>query len=478
MKRTRWLFAVLVAFALVAAACGDDADETTTTAAAAETTTTAAAETTTTAAGETTTTAAPSGMVDMTGADFHFPGAPVAVEGDANQGFIDLYNLKNGSQITFSGSDAYETQIRIQVEGGDAPAVSFTPQPAMVCEFAELGELVALEDAGFDIAELEATRGKFLMDIAVCADGKHYGIPWYPNSKSIVFHRADVFAAQEYEVPATYADLVALSTQMVTDGFTPWCFGYGSDAATGWPGTDWIEDIMVRMHGVDKYKAWTTGDLRFNTPELKATFEKFEEILFGEGFVLGGAQNVAATNFRDTPLPMFNDPPSCLMMKQGSFISAYFPTDADPNLVSIMPFPTVDGGSGSLGGADYLMIFDDDPQVVQFVEDIISPLWMCAHGSADGGTASPIGGHGVEGVNFMPGHVDVSPDCYKVGTDAVLLATAITEAINSNSFVFDGGDAMPAEVGSGTFWTGMIDHSRGTDLDTVLAEIDSAWPGG
>ena len=50
---------VLVAFALVAAGCGDDDDATTTTAAAAgDTTTTAAAETTTTAAAETTTSAA------------------------------------------------------------------------------------------------------------------------------------------------------------------------------------------------------------------------------------------------------------------------------------------------------------------------------------------------------------------------------------------------------------------------------------
>ena len=102
---------------------------------------------------------------------------------------------------------------------------------------------------------------------------------------------------------------------------------------------------------------------------------------------------------------------------------------------------------------------------------------MCAHGSATGGTASAIGGHGVEGVTFLPGHKDVSPDCYS-GSEAISLAASITQAIGDNAFVFDGGDAMPAEVGSGTFWTGMVDHSRGVDLDTVLAEIDSGWPGG
>lgn len=314
-----------------------------------------------------------------------------------------------------------------------------------------------------------------MVDIGVCDDGKHYGIPWYPNFKSIVFYHVPTFEAQGYEIPATYADLVALSEQMVTDGFTPWCFGYGSDAATGWPGTDWIEDIMIRMHGAEKYLAWTKGELLFSTPEVTAAFEKFEEILFGEDFVLGGPQNVAGTIFRDSPLPMFNDPPSCLMLKQGSFISAYFPTDAPAGTVSTFPFPTIDGNSGALGGGDYLMIFEDDPQVVQFVKDVITPEWMCAHGSATGGTASPIGGHGVEGVTFLPGHADVDPNCYS-GEEAIGIATAITDALGANTFVFDGGDMMPAEVGSGTFWTGMIDHSRGEDLESVLAGIDSGWP--
>jgi len=475
---------LLVAFALVAAACGDDddAEDTTTTAAEAgeETTTTAAGEeTTTTAAGgdETTTTAADADMVDMAGADFTLVGAPVAAEGDASQGFIDLYNSENGSEITLETSDQFETQIRIRVEGGDPPKVAFTPQPAMACEFADLGELVSFEDMGFDIAELEATRGKFMMDIGVCDDGKHYGIPWYPNFKSIVFYHVPTFEAQGYEIPATYAEMVALSEQMVADGFTPWCFGYGSDAATGWPGTDWIEDIMIRMVGTEQYKAWTLGELRFNTPEVKAAFEKFEEILFGEGFVLGGAENVAGIVFRDSPLPLFNDPPSCLMLKQGTFISAYFPTDAAEGTLATFPFPTIDGGTGALGAGDYLMVFEDDPQIVQFVNDVISPEWMCAHGSATGGTASPIGGHGVEGVNFLPGHSDTSPDCYTTA-EQIAIATVITEALAADTFVFDGGDAMPAEVGSGTFWTGMIDHSRGKDLDTVLAEIDEGWPGG
>ncbi|MEA3511634.1 MAG: ABC transporter substrate-binding protein, partial [Actinomycetota bacterium] len=368
MRQLRYALMLLVVLAMVAAACSSDDSETTTTAAAGGDDTTE-------------TTAAMSEGTDMAGAEFTLFGAPQAAELDAAIGFVDVYNSEKGSSITVEGSDSYETQIRIRVEGGNAPVVSFTPQPSMVCEFADMGELISLEDMGFDIAELEATRGKFMMDLGLCDDGKHYGVPWYPNFKSIVFYNKAVFAEKGYEIPTTYADMVTLSGTMVSDGYAPWCFGYESDAATGWAGTDWIEDIAVRMIGADKYLQWTKGELRFDTPEIKAVFEKFNEILFGDGFVLGGAENIAATNFRDSPLPMFNDPPSCLMLKQGSFISNFFP-EGRGDEVGTFAFPSIDGVGGALGGGDTLMVFQDDPQAIQFVKDVIEPDWMCTHASA------------------------------------------------------------------------------------------------
>jgi alpha-glucoside transport system substrate-binding protein len=36
---------------------------------------------------------------------------------------------------------------------------------------------------------------------------------------------------------------------------------------------------------------------------------------------------------------------------------------------------------------------------------------------------------------------------------------------------------MPAQVGAGTFWTGMVEWLSGAkDLDTVMAEIEASWP--
>ncbi|PIE34668.1 MAG: ABC transporter substrate-binding protein, partial [Ilumatobacter coccineus] len=268
------------------------------------------------------------GSGDGAAAEFTLFGAPTGVEGEALDGFLNVYNTETGSKVAFTGSDQFEDQLRIRVEGGDPPAVAFTPQPGSICTFKD--SLVSLEDMGFDIAEMETNHSKFWMDLGVCDDGQHYGIPWFPNFKSIVFYHKPTFEAQGYAVPETYADMVALSEQAVADGFTPWCMGFESDAATGWPGTDWIEDIYVRQSGGDMYAKWFKHEIPFNDPSVVAAFDKYGEIMFGEGFVLGGANNVGSVNFGDSPGPLFQDPqPGCLMLKQGSFISNFFVDQPD-----------------------------------------------------------------------------------------------------------------------------------------------------
>src|SRR5918995_487049 len=269
MKRTRWLIALLAVLAMVLAACGGDGE-------GGEDGTTTPADDGTAPAGE------------EVGAEFSLFGAPTGTEGEALQGFIDLYNETTSSSITFQGSTDFENELRIAVDGGNPPDVAATPQPASICTFADEGELVSLEDMEFEIAEMEANHSEFWMNLGLCEDGNHYGIPWFPNFKSAVFYHQPTFEENGYEVPETYDDLVALSEQMVSDGLTPWCFGYGAGGATGWAGTDWIEDIFVRMHGAEAYAQWFTHEIPFNDPMVVAAFEKYSEILHGEGFVLGG----------------------------------------------------------------------------------------------------------------------------------------------------------------------------------------------
>jgi alpha-glucoside transport system substrate-binding protein len=419
-------------------------------------------------------------MVDVAGTSHTIFGASTGVEGSALGAFMEVYNQEKGTDITYNGSDSFEQQLRIQVEGGNPPEIAVTPQPGSICEFADAGHLASLEDMGFDIAEMEANHSKYWMDLGLCADGKHYGIPGWPNFKSIVFYHKPTFDEMGYEIPETYEEMVALSEQIVADGMTPWCFGFGSDAATGWPGTDWLEDIMVRMYGADVYVDWYEHNIPFNDERVIAAFDKFGEIMFGEGFVLGGPENVELTDFRDSPGPLFNDPPGCLMLKQGSFVANFFQQapgyeEGEAEEISVFNFPTIDGNTGAMGGGDTYMVFNGTPENAQIMKDWTTPEWQCTLASASGGGVAPFGGHGVEGIERLPAHKDVSLDCYE--TDNVkLFAEAVTEALAANTFVFDGGDLMPPAVGQGTLWTGMVDWSLGVPALDVADTIEASWP--
>jgi len=466
MKRTRWLIALFAVLAMVVAACGGDGEgegdgdggE-----------------------GDGTTVAA--GDCESTGAAFNLFGAPTGVEGEALQGFIDVYNETCGTEITYRGSDNYESELRIAVDGGNPPQVSFTPQPASICAFADEGELVSLEDMGFDIAAMEEAHSPYWMDLGVCADGNHYGIPWFPNYKSVIFYHMPTFEANGYEVPETYEDLVALSEQMVADGQTPWCFGYGAGDATGWAGTDWIEDIFVRQHGSEAYTQWYTHEIPFNDPMVAESFETFNQILLGEGFVLGGAENVPSVIVEDSPGPMFQDPePGCAMLKQGSFATNFFSQSPDfeegeDSEIGVFNFPTINGNPGAMGGGDTIIVFEDAEGVAQSIQDWISPDWQCTLASASGGGVSPYGGHGVAGVERLPGNANTDPACFESEAGQTF-AEGVTTALAENTFVFDASDLMPPEVGQETFWQGMIDDASGTDVQSILDTIEASWPAG
>lgn len=391
-------------------------------------------------------------------------GAATGPDGQAIQEVIDEgVNSQADFTATYTGSDAFETNIVIQIEAGTPPDIGFYPQPGAVVEQAQQGNLVSLEDLGFDIAELEERFGEYMLSLGEY-DGQHYGYPDTINFKSAVWYNPRAFEASGYEPVETWDDLMALSDQIVGDGKAPWCIGTGSDAATGWPGTDWVEDIVLRQAGTDVYDAWVAGEQDFASPEIQAAFETFGDVIFTDGYVFGGADNIAGTDFRDAPDPMFQDDPPCYMHRQATFITSFFPEGLTPvEDYDFFPFPTIDGNEGVLMAGGMAAIFNNRPEIRDFLDLYGSQETQCLYGQTDTGNIS---------ANFS-----VSPDCYQ----DPLISQAVeplTGALRDGVARFDASDLMPPAVGSGEFWNGMNNYTNnGPDnLDAVLQSIDAAWP--
>lgn len=400
-------------------------------------------------------------------------GAPTGVEGEAIQTVIDeQINANAEYAATYTGSDGFEQNVQIQIEGGTPPDIGLFPQPGTVQQLASEGSAIALEDLGFDMAELEGRFGAYLMSLGEF-EGKHYGYPTNVNFKSAIWYNVPAFEAAGYEPVETWEDLIALSDQIVADGKNPWCIGSGSDAATGWPATDWMEDIVLRQAGTEVYDQWVAGDVTFSSPEITAAAETFGEVLFTEDYVFGGSESITGSDFRDAPDPMFQDDPPCYLHRQASFITTFFP-GAEEEATALTPiedynffkFPTIEGQDGVLIAGEFGVVFNNRAEVRGFLEAFGGADAQCAQG-------------GFEGISRISPNTEVGADCYNselLGEQADATTTALAEDIAR----FDASDLMPPEVGGGSFWTGMNDYTdNGPDnLEQVLSGIDAGWPGG
>lgn len=434
MRFPRWLV-VLLALTLFAAACGDDDDDDTS-----------------------------AGGSDNTGS-VNVLSAAEPEEADAyNAIFDELINADADYAAEVEASGNFEEQLQIRAEGGTLD-VAAVPQPGGVIDLAEKGLIVSLEDLGFDIDELNDTFGESFVALGEY-EGEHYGIPSNINLKSMVWYPKDDFDAAGYEVPTSWDELIALSDQIVADGSTPWCVGFESGGATGWPATDWMEDIMLRTAGGDVYDQWVNHEIPFNDDAVKTAAERFGEIMFADGYVLGGAESTPDIAFADAPLPMFDDPPKCWLHRQASFINASFPTDSEAGVdYDWFPLPGIDQ-EGTLFAGELTVVgtAGNRPEVKDFLDAFIGEEVQCEMG-------------GVQASSRISPNVNVGPDCYanSILADA---SEVLTTALKEGTGRFDASDLMPTEVGAGSFWTGMVDYLKGgpSSLDGVLDDIESSWP--
>jgi alpha-glucoside transport system substrate-binding protein len=375
--------------------------------------------------------------------------------------FDELINTDADYTAEIEASGNFEEQAQIRAEGGTLDAI-ILPQPGSVADYIDLGA-VSMEDLGVDVAALEEVYGEYLMSLGE-SDGEHYGIPTNVNFKSMIWYPADDFEEAGYEVPTTFDDLLALSDQIMQDGGTPWCVGYQSEGSTGWPATDWMEDIMLRTAGPEVYDQWVNHEIPFDDPAVQTAGEIFGEVMFTEGYVLGGAENTPSVAFGDAPAPMFEDPPGCWLHRQASFINAFFPEDAEAGVdYDWFPFPAIDQ-EGALFAGELTMVFRNAPEVRDFVEAFAGQEVQCAMGD-DPASAR------------LSARTDVGADCY---ANEILAgaSTEVTEAISGGTGRFDASDLMPPEVGTGTFWTAMVEYMEGgpDTLPQVLEEVESSWP--
>jgi len=333
-----------------------------------------------------------------------------------------------------------------RVQAGTPPDIAFF-NVVQLTQYQD--KLIPMTDLGAN----DANYAEFWRNIGT-VNGKWLGLPVKADIKTIIWYSPVNFEAFGYQVPTTWDELDALVEKMVADGNVPWSMGFESGDATGWTGTDFIQDIMLVQQGPAFVNGIIDGSVPYNDPGVKQAWETYGKWATDPKYTVGGAQGTLSTAFLDAIYKVFSDPPEAMMVKQSGFaggaIAAQFPslqygTDYD--------FFQVPGAQGLQGGSDWLMAFSDKP-AVKAVVAYLSSNQGAQQWASVGFDNSP---------NMAAAGSYANPQLQKRG-DILANATAFTPDI---------GDSIPGGFGSAEF-RGVVDYVNGGDLDNILNQLAQA----
>ena len=333
-----------------------------------------------------------------------------------------------GIKVKMEGSNQFEALLPVRVKGGNAPDIAIIPQPGLLAQMVATGKAVVAPAQ--TLANVKKYWSSGWQGYGT-VNGKFYAAPNSANMKSLVWYSPKQFAKAGYAVPTTWTAMMALADKMAAANQTAFCGGIGSGGATGWPATDWLEEVVVRQFGAQTYADWISHKVKFSDPKIIAAMNTVAAWMQNPKYV-GDVKAIATTTFQSAGLGIPTG--SCMMLQQASFYAAQYPAGTDvskngdvwafylPGINSAVKTPVE-------GGGEFFAAFSKRAEVQELQNYLSTPQW------------------------------------------------ALYLADKNSTFVFDASDAMPAAVGAGTEWTQLTSwFADGKSTADVAKAIDDSWP--
>ncbi|HLT66525.1 MAG TPA: ABC transporter substrate-binding protein [Microbacterium sp.] len=371
-----------------------------------------------------------------------------------------------GIKINYQGTSEFEAQIAVLAEGGNAPDIGIVPQPGLLARLAAGGWLIPASKAVEDnVDKWWSEDWKKYGTI----DGTFYAAPLMASIKGYVWYSPSEFEDKGYEIPTTLDELTSLSEKIAAEGdHKPWCVGLESGEATGWPGTDWIEDFVLRQAGADVYDQWVTHEIPFNDPAIVKAFDSVGEYLKNPDMVNGGIGDVStqiSEAFQTAGLPILDG--ECSLHHQASFYETFWnPNGDEGNVVApdgdvfafLLPPVNADDPQAVTGGGEFPVAFRDAEEVEAVRAYLSSDTWANNRVS-------------------LGGVISANKGLDSDNASSELLKQSIEILQDPDTtFRFDGSDLMPGAVGADSFWKGIVAWVGGQSTQQTVDAIEASWP--
>lgn len=397
-------------------------------------------------------------LPDLTGQKISVVAVWTGAEQENFEKVLAAFDEATGAETTFqsAGSADLSTFLGGKIEGKNPPDVAMLPNPGLMTQFADQGALQPIDDVAGDL--VDANFAPIWRELGT-VDGQLYGVYFKAANKSTFWYNKNVFSQAGVQPPATWDEL-ATTSQTVSDfGVTP----FGIDGGSGWPLTDWFENVYIRTAGPEMYDKLAKHEIPWTDPSVKTALETLAQVWKGE-WIAGGTSGALNAQFPDTIPRVFSEPPEAAMYYEGDFVAGVIGSETNATLgtdADFFDFPSISNTSPAVvGGADVAVLLKDSPGGKALMQYLASPeaaeVWV------------KLGG-------FISPNKNVSLEVYP---DDIIRRAAQALIAAQDSFRFDMSDLQPAEFG-GTTGQGMFkafqDFLRDpTDTDGVMQYLESS----
>jgi alpha-glucoside transport system substrate-binding protein len=352
---------------------------------------------------------------------------------------------ETGNKVKYQGTRSINDILAAGIPTGVLPDLAGLPGPGQMADYVKAGALQPLDDV-LDVATYSGETSPALVNLGK-VDGKTYGVFIKAALKGVIFYNP---AVHDYsaDAPTTWDALTAIDKGSAE---ALWCLGIESGDASGWPATDWIENILLRQSGPDVYNDWWAGKVAWTDPKIKAAFEVYMDVVENS---FGGGTNAVATKFQNAGDPLFANPPGCALFQQGSFMSglgAFADKKAGTDF-NAFAFPAInpDYATAVEGAGDLFGMFHATDAAKSLMKYLVTAdaqnIWVKRGGALSANK-----------------NASDYPDAFSKAQGAAVSA--------AEQFVFDASDLMPSAMNA-AFWSHMVSLTAGTEtVDEALAAL-------
>jgi alpha-glucoside transport system substrate-binding protein len=286
--------------------------------------------------------------------------------------------------------------------------------------------------------------------------GKHYYLMIKFQVKGLLWYNKHVYTGQ---APKTFTDLLAINPAQY-GAQKLFCAGVESGAASGWPASDALDNIIMRQSGPDVYTKWIQGTQKWTSNEIKSGYQALLQEVSAAN-VYGGTNYVLATNFQKAGDPLFKASGSfkagCLFLIQATFQPSFF-AQLDPNLKAGVDFDFF--GHPSMGNSqfdgnyngfyDNYAMYNNSPAARQLMQ------WMVSKDAQQIWASSG---------------VSLSSNKNTTYNDSVFKAAAQVVTSGTNMLI-TAGDYMPTDMRN-AYWQSLLNvTSNPGSLNSELQHLD------